>query len=307
MGCQQIRLGSGSQWRCSVFRACRAASPQRWLALVSPRFVALSERWQPVGVPSQIDGGLHPFTRVPVSEVSPARAQHLVLRSNLQSTRLVHLLGPWLPTAVEAPRQDVAERLGQWLNVNETITLHQTRSAAPAAARRAGESLPLVHPPADLHDEFQQALQRVRGVLSQSILARDPSHRTDPNDLDVEWALFQQRLHDQQRRMALSVDALRSHVRQRMASSTPALAQLAALDAAMAPLFNEREQRLLATTLPALLKAHFTSLRQAAGLSNTPEDLRWLQTFAAEFEQILLAELELRLLPVTGLIEAFEA
>lgn len=239
--------------------------------------------------------------------MSPARAQHLVLRSNLQSTRLVHLLGPWLPTAVEAPRQDVAERLGQWLNVNETITLHQARSAAPAAVRRAGQFIPPVHPPADLHAEFQQALQRVRGVLSQSILARDPSHRTDPNDLDTEWALFQQRLHDQQRRMALSVDALRSHVRQRMASSTPALAQLAALDAAMAPLFNEREQRLLATTLPALLKAHFTSLRRAAGLSDTPEDLRWLQTFAAEFEQILLAELELRLLPVTGLIEALEA
>jgi len=233
------------------------------------------------------------------------------LRSHLHSTRLVRLLGPWLPTAVEAPRQDVAERLGQWLNVNETIALHQTQAAASAGARRAQQVAPLVCLPADqpaeLHAELQPALQRVRSVLSQSILARDPSHQPDSEALDTEWALFHQRLHDQQRRMALSVDALRSHVRQRMAASTPALAQLAALDAAMEPLFGAREQRLLATTLPALLKARFGALRQAARLTDTPEDLRWLQTFAAEFEQILLAELELRLQPVTGLIEALEA
>ena len=239
--------------------------------------------------------------------MSPARAQHLVLRSNLQSTRLVRLLGPWLPSVVQASRQDVAERLGQWLTVNETITLHQTQSAASALARRAAQAVPVLHQPAELHAEFQQALQRLRSVLSQAILARDPLHRPDPNDLDTEWALAHQRLQDQQRRMSLSVDALRGHVRQRMAASTPALAQLAALDAAMEPLFGEREQRLLATTLPTLLKARFGALRQAARLTDTPEDLRWLQSFAAEFEQILLAELELRLLPVTGLLEALEA
>ncbi len=243
--------------------------------------------------------------------MSPARAQHLVLRSNLQSTRLVRLLGPWLPAAVAAPRQDVAERLGQWLNVSEAISLHQSQSAACALARRAGQAVPVVHLPADqpaeLYAEFQQALQRVRGVLSQSILARDPLHRPDPHDLDTEWALFHQRLQGQQRRMALSVDALRSHVRQRMAAATPALAQLAALDAAMEPLFGEREQRLLAATLPALLKARFGALRQSARLTDIPENLRWLQTFTAEFEQILLAELELRLQPVTGLIETLEA
>ena len=251
------------------------------------------------------------MTQIPVSDLSPARAQHLLLRSNLQSTRLVRLLGPWLPSAVEAPRQDVAERLGQWLNVNEAISLHQTQSAASALASRAGQAAPVVQlsadQPAELHAECQQALQRVRGVLSQSIMARDPSHRPDLNDLDTEWALFHQRLHDQQRRMALSVDALRGHVRQRMAAATLDLAQLAALDAAMELLLGAREQRLLATTLPAFLKARFGALRQAARLTNTPEDLRWLQTFAAEFEQILLAELDLRLQPVTGLIEALEA
>jgi hypothetical protein len=235
----------------------------------------------------------------------------MVLLSSFKGSPLVRQLAGWLPDGVAAPRQDVAERLGQWLNVNETITLHQAQSAPAAVARRAAQAAPAVclaaDQPAQLHAEFQPALQRVRGVLSQSILARDPSHRPDPNDLDTEWALFHQRLQDQQRRMSLSVDALRGHLRQRMAASTPAVAQLAALDAAMEPLFGEREQRLLATSLPALLKARFTALRQAARLTDTPDDLRWLQSFAAEFEQILLAELELRLQPVTGLIETLDA
>jgi hypothetical protein len=103
--------------------------------------------------------------------------------------------------------------------------------------------------------------------------------------------------------MELSVDALREHMRQQLAQSTPAMAQLAAIDAVMDGFFGGREQRLL-STLPAFLKARFAALRQDAAASETPDDLRWLQRFAAEFEHTLLAELDLRLQPVAGLIEA---
>ena len=56
----------------------------------------------------------------------------------------------------------------------------------------------------------------------------------------------------------------------------------------------------------ALLKTRFVALRQqAADPSDTAaDDLRWLQTFGNEFEQTLLAELDLRLQPVIGLIES---
>lgn len=224
------------------------------------------------------------------------------------SSALVRQLAGWMPAGVSAPRQDVAERLGQWLNVNEAIALRtlQTSVAAAgmAAARRAAPPVE----PQPLHAALQQELQRVRSVLTQSITARDASHRPDPEDLDIEWALFHQRLGDQQRRMELSVEALRGHVRQALAQATPELAQLAALDAAMEPLLAGREQRLLGS-LPAFLKARFVALRQqAADLSDpAPDNLRWLQTFANEFEQTLLAELDLRLQPVIGLIESIPA
>ena len=207
----------------------------------------------------------------------------------------------------DAPRQDVAERLGGWLHVAETIQLHAAQTAIEAAGAAAARRPPRTGPAA-LHAALSAELDRVRAVLARSITTA-PAHKPDPNDLDTEFALYHQRLGDQQRRMEMSIDALREHVRQQLAQSTPAMAQLAATDAVMDGFFGGREQRLL-STLPAFLKARFAALRREAAQArepdapDTPDDLRWLQTFAAEFEQTLLAELDLRLQPVTGLIEA---
>lgn len=224
---------------------------------------------------------------------------------SVPATALARQLARWLPAPAEAPRQDVAERLGQWLNVKEAIALH-TAPAAVATAGAAAAQRPRPADPAALRAALQAELQRVRAVLAQSIRRRDPTHRPDPNDPDTELALFHQRLNDQQRRMEMSVDALRDHVRQQLAQAGPALAQLAALDAQMEPLFGGREQRLLAS-LPAFLKTRFAALRREAAAPDAPQGLHWLQVFETEFEQLLLAELDLRLQPVTGLIEALEA
>jgi hypothetical protein len=226
---------------------------------------------------------------------------------------LVRQLAGWMPEGPAAPRQDVAERLGQWLNVNEAIALRATQAAVAAAGATAARR---ATPPPDLpllHTALQRELQRMRAVLTQSITARDPAHPPDPSDPDTEWALHHHRLNDLQRRMELGVEALRAHVRQALAQATPELAQLAALDAALEPLLAGREQRLL-SGLAASLRARFNALRAQATPSQpdeTPDPstsgLHWLQTFANEFEQTLLAELDLRLQPVTGLIESVHA
>lgn len=220
-------------------------------------------------------------------------------------------LARWLPPGADASRQDVAERLGQWLNVKETIGLHSAQAAVAAAgasgARRAPSAVSAAAP--DLQGSLQAELQRVRGVLAQSITMRDPGHQPDPNDLDTAFALFHQRLNDQQRRMEMSVEALRNFVRQKLVRSVPRHAQLAVLDQQMEQLFGGREQRLL-SGLPAFFKARYQALRKeaaAASRPDTPPDLAWLRSFELDFEQTLLAELDLRLQPVMGLIEALEA
>ncbi|MBU4518864.1 MAG: DUF3348 domain-containing protein, partial [Gammaproteobacteria bacterium] len=107
------------------------------------------------------------------------------------------------------------------------------------------------------------------------------------------------RYQDQQRRLEMSVDALREHVRQTLAKGPPRLAQLAALDAVLGEMLGGREQRLL-NNVPAFLKLRFTELRRQP---LTAEN-NWLATFNTELEQTLLAELDHRLQPVAGMIES---
>ncbi|OOG86618.1 hypothetical protein B0E41_05975 [Hydrogenophaga sp. A37] len=244
---------------------------------------------------------------MPFEGSAPVARRTVFLRSNFNRPALVRQLAGFLPEGApaltDAPRQDLAERLGQWLNVADAITLSSAHPSIAAVGARAAQQPGRA--PTAAANTLQTELDRVRTVLARSITTRDPKHRPDANDLDTEFALFHQRYQDQQRRMEMSVDALREHVRQTLAKGESRLAQLAALDAVMDQMLGGREQRLLAG-LPAYLKARFKALRQAAAASDTPDDLRWLQGFEAELEQTLLAELEHRLQPVVGMIEALE-
>ena len=95
--------------------------------------------------------------------------------------------------------------------------------------------------------------------------------------------------------MELRIDALRAHVRRQLAGRSPALAQLAALDAAMAQLLAERLERALAA-VPDLLERRCMQLR-AGGVAD-------VAAWGRELQDLLLAELEARLEPVVGLVEA---
>ena len=191
-----------------------------------------------------------------------------------------------MPASADVPRQDMAERLGEWLNVADAIAQHSLHQTLPSVtARRAAIKTGAV--------EARAELERLRATLSQSI-ATPPQPPVDASD--TEFAPHHQRCLDQQRRMEMGVDALRGHLRQTLAATSPRLAQLAALDATLDQMLGGREQRLLAG-LPALLKARFEQLRQAH-----PDT--WPPLFEQDFQQALLAELDLRLQPVVGMIEA---
>ena len=66
----------------------------------------------------------------------------------------------------------------------------------------------------------------------------------------------------------------------------------------MDQMLGGREQRLLAG-LPAFLKARFEHWRQA-------EPEAWPAPFEQDLQHALLAELELRLQPLLGMVEALE-
>ncbi len=236
------------------------------------------------------------------------------MRRNFSSSTLVRLLDATRPDDGDAPRQDVAERLGQWVGIFEADTLytaHQSlavrtepRAASVAAADGIG---------------VEQQLHEVRSILARAITThtapaaattrgRQPLPAPEPAvDTQADYAPYRQRYLDQQRSMELMVKPLRAQVRQTLSRASPALRQLAALDAVWEQLLETRAQRLLAT-VPGHLERRFKRLHKAhqqddPALWRKPGG--WLDVFGKELQAVLLAELETRLEPVAGLVEAF--
>lgn len=224
--------------------------------------------------------------------IAPCGAKDCSLPGTFSNSRLVRLLGQGVPADFEASGMDVAERLSLWLNAFDAIGLQGTHQAIRAMATAATGKPAAIRTVPNLAEDFQ----RVRSVLAD-LVAREPlAAATDESAgaADGGFARYQQRHLHLQRQMEQMIAALRDHVRQALSRASPALRQLATLDAAFEQMLATREQALLAT-VPARLQRRFAQLREADG---------GLQTFHQGWGAALLAELDLRLEPVAGLIDA---
>ncbi|ANQ83369.1 hypothetical protein dqs_0292 [Azoarcus olearius] len=221
---------------------------------------------------------------------------------------------------VEEPgesRQPFAERLGQWLDFKDALALFSVLDARPGeAATAAAAASPL-----------GAELARVRSTLVQAIGADGasapgvgriaaplPPLDGGPEAL-ADFAPYQRYCLARQRDMQATIATLRGDARAALARHSAALARLAALDAVLEQGLAVRERALLAT-IPALLAQRFEQLlaahraAQPAGTADDPAGWSrpggWLATFRADLRTVLLAELALRLQPVSGLVEALE-
>lgn len=230
------------------------------------------------------------------------------MRSIFSSSRLVRLLSDLASVEVDASGPELAERLGLWLDVFDAIKLH----AVHQSINTVGEEKPaeaLLSRTFALEEEFY----RVRTTLMKAITAsgapsdsgkqyRNLVPSSEAAETDAGYAPYHKRYIDQQRQMALRIDALRAYARQALTKVSPQLGQLASLDTVMEQVLGGREQKLL-SSVPVLLERRFEHLRKThqLGLDASPrQDL-----FGKEMKEVLLAELEVRLQPVVGLIEAF--
>ena len=220
-----------------------------------------------------------------------------LVRTGLEGSALVGLLAQLALIDRPAAAPSFVEGLGRWLSWKEAIPLSAVlQQAAPgmvaaasaARATRAGEQANA--------QMLCQRLARVQADLRQAILADRDTVREDGHD----YLPFRRRCLNLQQAMAAAVGPLREQLRATVAQQSPAMAQLAALDAVMAQALAPREQALLAL-LPVLLEKHFLRLRSAPLQA---EQKPWLDTFRHDMHQLLLAELSLRLQPSLGLLEA---
>lgn len=205
---------------------------------------------------------------------------------------LARLLLQW--GVAPAPAAPVAERLGGWLGWAEAIGLSQLLATAPAAgANAAARSEGLAWADAAL----ARLQEELTAAFDDALLARE-SAELAPESVPLADLLAPYRLHhaQQQRSMAARVASLRERLRPRLAEASGPLARLAQLDAVFERAVAQQERPLLAG-LPALLT-------RRAETHHATDPRRWRARFWADLQRALRAELDLRLQPVLGLLEA---
>jgi hypothetical protein len=168
-----------------------------------------------------------------------------------------------------AAGQPLSETLSRWLDWTQAITLAAALDQRPDPGARAA------HPP-DVQ-AWSQRVERLRATLTAAI-------QQDFGDADDgEPAERRQRHVARQKAMEAAIAAARADLRQALsAAASPRLARLASLDEAMERMLAERG-RVLLSAVP-----------------------RWSeqQRLHRPARQLLLAELDFRLQPLEGLLDA---
>ena len=214
-------------------------------------------------------------------------AQHAG-RSGLTGTALVRLLAGMAEARASEPRAAFADGLVQWVGWTDAIALS-------AALERPAPAAPATSP--DRHTEEHAEYERVRAALAQAIGRETQAAGCSPLEAGMGFSPYRQCCVARQQAMGVAIGALRERVRAALAAGGPDPARLAAVDAVLARALAVQEQRLFAG-VPARLEKHFQRLCGAEATQAR------LDAFRADLQAVLLAELELRLQPVEGLLEA---
>jgi hypothetical protein len=246
-------------------------------------------------------------------------------RTHLHSSKLVRFLSENAMLDAAQVTEDVGQKLGDWLDFRQAIALHgllnpepHAEQPLPAHQRRAGVMTP---------EALTRHFDKVKAALEQSIaqgapsgtgLARiemPPAKLDEPLEPKIAFEPYRRFYAAHQRQMETQVRTLRAQMRGQLAKSTTALQQLAALDANFENILSEREAMLLGK-VPKLLEKRFSQAlkqhlkKQAEALAEDVNAPRlkpdaWLLPWRQQMRTALLAELDTRLQPALGLLEAF--
>ncbi len=249
----------------------------------------------------------------------------MLARTNFHSSKLIRSLADLAIVDAVDPGNAFAEKLGLWIHFADAIALsavHNDSMASPSKNRLPIQSEAQIAARAAAGVEFD----RIRAFLMNSITKscspnsgkahiRLPAPALElPLDLRAAYAPYRRFYEAHQRDMELSIQPLRTNVREALAKMSPRLKKLADLDAALEKILRDRERQLL-SKVPVLLKKRFEQLfkehqqklvdaRQPDNPAAWTQAGAWLARFCSDMQTLLLAEMELRLQPTLGLIEA---
>ena len=233
-------------------------------------------------------------------------------RATFHRSALVRLLSETHPQLPD-PKYDFGERLGRWLDLSDAMTLFSVLgSEAGDGAHRADNELP-------------EQLHRLSRTLSEAIehdgvfvptQSGTPPRVPFPTPTDAtasapDFTPYHRYYLAHQREMTNAITALRTQARKALAAQSPAGRQLAGLDATFEKSLAARESSLLAN-VPILFSKCFEQRYAEHRAALVGEDDpatwtqpgSWIEAFCNDAKRLLLAELDLRLKVVSGLIAA---
>ena len=238
-------------------------------------------------------------------------------RASLDSANLVRFLTENALLAPARQAEDVGQKLGNWLDFRQAIALHgvlppeTARAAPPAAVTARAKRMALIAPEA-----LAQHVDKVRAQLVESITLGAPAGsglaRIDmplpvldaPVEIKTAFEPYRRFVASHQRQMESTLRSLRALLRLQLSQRGGAGQQLAALDTAFENILAEREAALLAKTSKLLEKRFVQSLKLHLQAQAKPDPSHWLMPLRQTLRQALLAELDTRLQPTVGLLEA---
>ncbi|MQR02808.1 DUF3348 domain-containing protein [Glaciimonas soli] len=237
------------------------------------------------------------------------------LRTNFHSSKLIRCLTDLAIVDAAEPENAFAEKLGLWIHFTDAITLSAVHSDSIASPPKMQHEVqfPLGAAVGIEFHRIQTSL--INSIMKSCSLNLDKTHIELPMDLAVAYAPYRRFYDTHQRDMELRIQPLRINVREALAKVSPRLKKLADLDAALEGILRDHESKLL-SKVPVLLKKRFEQLykthqqmlvdtQQADNSASWTQAGAWLARFSNDMQMLLLAEMELRLQPAMGLIEAF--
>ncbi|HQX91778.1 MAG TPA: DUF3348 family protein [Thermomonas sp.] len=213
----------------------------------------------------------------------------------------VRLLAEVLDAQAHQPPRAFYQALEQWLDWTRAVRLSRALDAEVAAG--AGVA-------AWRGEELRAASERARLRLQAHVAADEAwtglAGSAVP-DAGAAFAPLRQHYLGFQRALQASTGQLRGQLRELLAQGSAANVRLAELDAVMEAVLSPREVALFGA-VPELLAARFAQLfsqEDPFDAARVAQRAWW--GFQREFRGVMLAELEVRFLPIDGLLAALQS
>ena len=226
-----------------------------------------------------------------------------------KSSRLIQFLTERAVSTVKVSHKNFAEELGQMIDLSDSFAL----SDALRGLTRSPYSAETIDKDRIKKVFLQQQHAMVENMIAHFVTPKKGSPMQLPSlegeDIVLDKALdrYKRFYALQQSDLEYNISQLRQQLRDDIKGFSPRLAQLVALDTAMAKTLNAHSRQLF-NIMPRLLAKRFADLQAEQSLTHTlfDDELHWLEAFQQEMQGLLLAELEVRLQPLLGLIEALD-